>query len=300
MSRDQLALGTVQFGLDYGVTNSRGKIPLHEVEAILAEAQVAGIGILDTAAAYGDSENTIGQIGAANSFRVVTKINVEHAVQVEAAVKASAERLRAEALDTVLLHHGGVLANDPSIWDHMHRLAESRLVRRIGISVYEPEEVDSAIDLAERRRLLPPQTIQIPLNIFDQRFLPYLFGWKDRGIEIHARSLYLQGAAFFDQETAPEYLSGLRGSLGRLAALVADLHTSRAAVLLAFGLMQPVDALVIGVDSLETLRATIAAYDEAWRVKQKIESEKRIVDAFRDLVVHDPAVIIPSNWAKSR
>ena len=167
----RLALGTVQFGLPYGVANIHGQVNSEQAHAMLSAARDAGIDTLDTAIAYGEAEELLGCIGVAG-FRLISKIPAlrEHVGAVDdwvvAQVEASLKRLQVPRLGGLMLHapddllgpHGAELARG------MQRAREAGLAERIGLSVYCPEQ------LAALSGRLPLEIVQIPANVFDRRF----------------------------------------------------------------------------------------------------------------------------------
>ena len=134
----RLAIGTAQFGLSYGVANQGGKVPQDEVKKILARARQSGINLLDTAIAYGDSENVLGRIGI-SEWKVVTKLPI---IPLEAIdlydwihnqVQQSIERLNCESVDTVLLHRPEQLLGDrgSEILFALRALKTNKLTKKI-------------------------------------------------------------------------------------------------------------------------------------------------------------------------
>jgi aryl-alcohol dehydrogenase-like predicted oxidoreductase len=194
-----LGLGTAQFGLDYGIANDRGICPPEDVAAILEAAAAAGIGVLDTAPAYGTAEQVLGQVlPAAHRFRIVTKTphlgGLRHADEIGQAVRdafaASRAKLRRDRLAGLLTHNANDLLRPggPALWAAMAALKRAGEVERIGASVY------SAGQLAAVLERYPLDLVQLPWNAVDGRIgPPLLAALRERGIELHARSVFLQG-----------------------------------------------------------------------------------------------------------
>ena len=192
----KLALGSANFGLDYGLTNKGGKISKSQFEQILLEAELAGIQIIDTAQAYGDSETRIGSLCNGDRFKIVTKIGVglEKGYipnSITKLVRQSCNRLNQSCLYAVLLHRPELLLSDyrAIIIDELQKLKIQKKVSKIGVSIYSPNilnEITKFIDL---------DIVQAPFNIFDQRILSS--GWAEKLVnnntEIHTRSVFLQG-----------------------------------------------------------------------------------------------------------
>ena len=202
----QLCLGTVQFGLPYGVTNQGGQVPEDEVSRILDLAASSGIELLDTAQAYGTAETVVGRCWPTGaSRRLVSKLSPEAGRQNwEASLITSMERLQAQKLDGFLLHRASdlIAPDGKALIDWLEGLRERGLVERIGVSIYETSELDGLpLD-----RL---QLVQLPLSVYDQR--PIRDGTISRlqelGIAVHVRSVLLQGLLLQTPQHWPEHLS---------------------------------------------------------------------------------------------
>ena len=194
-----LGLGTAQFGLDYGIANDRGICPPEDVAAILEAAAAAGIGVLDTAPAYGTAERVLGEVlPAAHRFRIVSKTphlgGLRDESQVRRAVReafaASRAKLRRDRLAGLLTHNANDLLRPggPALWAAMMELKLAGEVERIGASVYSAGQLDAVL------ARYPLDMVQLPWNAVDGRIgPPRLAALADQGIELHARSVFLQG-----------------------------------------------------------------------------------------------------------
>lgn len=167
----RLALGTVQFGLDYGVSNRAGEVPDDELDAILTLARKLGVDTLDTAQAYGKAETRLGSHHTAD-FQLVGKLAPGiQATEVATSVAGSLQRLARPRLDGLLLHRSQDAS--PALFEQLAELQRQGLVGKVGVSVYAPEEL--ALWLAQG---YPLELVQLPANLLDQRFLRS--GWLDR------------------------------------------------------------------------------------------------------------------------
>lgn len=194
----QLALGTAQFGLDYGVTNTRGRLPQEEAVALLQQAWDGGLRLLDTAQAYGSSEEVLGA-AMRHAWQVATKtlplrtggIDAEAVERVDAAFAQSLRRLRRPAVDVLLVHNAQDLLapGGEQLHEWLRRQSEEGRAVRIGVSAYEGGEVAALLDRFSF------DVIQLPVSLADQRLVAdgTLARVRAAGIEIHARSLFLQG-----------------------------------------------------------------------------------------------------------
>lgn len=291
----RIAIGTAQFGLDYGISNTRGQVPSDEVGLILDAAEEHGIDTLDTAGAYGNAESVLGECNGPDRFRVVTKIRPETGDTVEQELHGSRNRLGAERLDTVLLHDAATALEMPGIWSTLVDSRARGIVRRIGISAYWPRQWYDFEAMCLHLDLPLPEVIQLPMSVFDQRFVPVLRDLKSRSVEIHVRSVYLQGAAFMDASSPPPGLAPLSAKLSALDEIEETLGVSRAAVCLAIVLRHPeVDRVVVGIDGLSRLDETVSAFREA----ASLVKSGRLGDGsiFNNLRVDDESIILPFNW----
>lgn len=202
----RLALGTAQFGLEYGVANRGGQMAAAEAACIVRTAKARGLDTLDTAALYGDSERRLGEIGVGD-WRVVTKLppypdaSASVGEWVEAATRASLHRLGLTRLYGLLLHRPGQLLerDGAALYAALGRLTHLGLVEKIGVSIYDPSELD-ALCGAYRFDL-----VQAPFNVIDRRLIET--GWAARlraeGIEVHVRSIFLQGLLLMNADSRP-------------------------------------------------------------------------------------------------
>ncbi len=267
---ERIALGTVQFGLPYGVANTQGQVSYDQAEAMLRAMRTAGIDTIDTAIAYGEAETVLGRIGV-SGFRLVSKVPVlrEPAIAVDdwvmAQVEASLERLRVPRLGGLMLHapddllgpHGSDLVRG------LLRARDAGLAERIGLSVYSPEQLAVLVDL------LPLEIIQIPLNVFDRRFVET--GWLDRlvsnDVEVHARSVFLQGLLLMPSDRVPSKFAPFRTLIdGWHAWLSGDAAAGRSTVqacLAHVASYAGISRLVVGADSLAQLQDIIEAASTA-------------------------------------
>ena len=232
----KLVLGTVQFGLQYGV-NSAGRPSENVVKSILAEAAKGGIYTLDTSSAYGNSEEILGEsITPEENFKIVSKYP-KGETPVREMFKGSLSRLKIVKLYGYLLHHFEVYKNNPKVWDDFVALKESGKVEKIGFSLYAPDELEFILNNKS-----PFDLIQVPFNVFDKKFLPYMKELHEKGVEIHVRSTFLQG--LFLQLDEFSNNSGL--SISEIA--------------LNYNLQNPyIDGVLIGVDNVEQLKMNLSS-----------------------------------------
>jgi aryl-alcohol dehydrogenase-like predicted oxidoreductase len=196
LNAERIAIGTAQFGMNYGIANQAGQVSLTEAANILGTAATAGLDTLDTAISYGDSEARLGQIGI-DQWHTISKLQqlpdrpLNVSTWVRASVTGSLERLNVPSLGGLLLHHPSDLLGErgKALYAALVELKTLGLVKKIGISIYQPDELDTLL------KHMYFDVVQAPLNIFDQRMLDS--GWLARlhnlGIEVHVRSVFMQG-----------------------------------------------------------------------------------------------------------
>ena len=267
----ELVLGSVQLGLAYGAANRTGKPSHGTALRLVHRAADAGVTNFDTARAYGDSEDRLGEaLVARKGVRTVTKLDPLNALKpdapadavcaaVDASIAASLEALRRDKLDCLLLHRTSHMTDfGGAVWDRLIELLEEGTILSLGVSAQSPQEALQALNCCD------VQHIQLPFNILDWR-------WREAGVidrirararlTVHARSIFLQGLlATKDAGVWPaihgvdapanlETISDLASLLGRESA--ADLC-------LAYARGQDwIDGVVIGMETEEQLDANL-------------------------------------------
>ena len=254
MKESKLVLGTVQFGLQYGV-NSAGRPSEEAVKGILAEAAKGGITTLDTSSAYGNSEEILGECTTPDEgFKIVSKYP-KGETPVGEMFNGSLNRLKVKSLYGYLLHHFEVYKNNPKIWDEFIALKDAGKVQKIGFSLYSPEELRFILDNES-----PFDLIQVPFNIFDKKFLPLMKEVHERGVEVHVRSTFLQGLFFKDRNALPEKLQPMKKYLLQLDEFSKKSGLSISEIALNYNLQNPyIDGVLIGVDNVDQLKTNLAS-----------------------------------------
>lgn len=262
----ELVLGTVQFGLDYGVTNQAGELSDAAVRGILAQAAQSGIQLLDTAADYGSSQSRLGSVGAARDFQFVTKFSLPAVgVQLtpELLHRNSMQTLQAERLAGVLFHKPSDFA-DPRCLEAVALLRAGRdagEIERIGVSVYSPAELEAALEVFPDLSL-----VQVPANVLDFSLLEsdLMTELRSRGVHVHVRSVFLQGLLLADPAQLPAFFTPIVPALEQLRALAAT--TGRSVLELVLGKMRThpaVDAVVFGATTADELADVTHAWELA-------------------------------------
>lgn len=256
MKTSKLVLGTVQFGCQYGI-NSEGRPNSQMVSKILEEAYKGGITILDTSAAYGNAEEVLGDTKVNQKFHIISKYP-KNDISVQETLDKSLKDLGCTKLYGYLLHHFSVYTENKAVWNDFIQLKSEGKVKKIGFSLYEPQELDIILE-----DNIPFDLIQIPYNIFDRQFEPYFKQLKERNVEIHVRSTFLQGLFFKDRNTLPEKLLPLKPYLEKLDDYSKSTGLSIAEIALNYNIQNSyIDGVLIGVDTKEQLRINFNSVSE--------------------------------------
>ncbi|MCL2185852.1 MAG: aldo/keto reductase [Treponema sp.] len=285
----KLCLGTAQFGLDYGINNTRGKIPYQEVTEILNYAHEKGITELDTASAYGESEKVLGDAiyKTDKNFNIFTKYPANTEISPYQFIETSLDNLRLKAIKGYLFHNFSIYKNKPVLIDDFIKIKETEKSEKIGFSLYYPSEAEYIL-----KNNLPCDILQIPYNIFDQRFNYLLPEIHNKGIEIYIRSIFLQGLFFKRPNTLEDKFTSISGKLCELQSIARKYSVDLAAFCMSYAYSNKfIKAIVIGIDSLANLKENINNY-------LIIQSLNIPSSVFEEFAVNDENIILPFNWDK--
>ena len=285
----KLALGTAQFGLRYGVANQRGQVPIEEVTAILQLARASGIQTLDTAIAYGDSEERLGDIGI-QGWQVVSKLPAipvgcsDIPAWIATSVGASLGRLKVPKLYGLLLHRPHQLLEEhgPQLYGALQHLKGTGLVQKIGVSVCDPTELGLLV------KHFGVDLVQVPLNVLDQRLV--WRGWPSRlsdlRTELHVRSVFLQGLLLMSPTERP-------AMFGRWASLwlAYDRWLEESA-------LTPVQACLRHALAVAGVSKIVVGVDSLRQMEEILDAATGPAPALPgSLGVDDPDLLNPARWA---
>lgn len=293
----KLALGTAQFGMVYGISNKYGQTPQKEVAEILATAEQSGVELLDTATGYGQSEKILGKtLSKCNTFKIVTKtphlkrrvIGRSEVEYVQTAFEKSLHYLCQDTLYGLLVHNpddllvkGGAL-----LFDNIRRLKDKGYIQKIGVSVYYGKQLDNILERYEI------DIVQIPLSIFDQRFLRdgYLSQLKSLGVEVHARSIFLQGLLVMPIAEIPPFFLPFMPLVQRYHRLMNEYNVPLQAGALNFvKQIDEIDYFVVGVCTKQQLIENIKIYN----------GPSPLTLDYRAFACEHDYLLNPCNWALS-
>ena len=289
----KIGLGTAQFGLDYGISNPDGKTNMEEAVRILNTAARYGIRVIDTASLYGNSEEVLGGLmSPGQKFDIVTKTPVfkkDSISEADARVlqdifSRSLKSIGKTSLYGLMVHNcNDLLAkNGKLIMETMEGLKERGLVKKIGVSVYTGWQIDQ---LLEKYAI---DIIQVPINVLDQRLLTggHLYRLKNAGVEIHARSVFLQGLLLLDPDKLHPFFDGIRLHLKNYHRLIRTQgHTPVGAALGFVTGIREVDVVLCGINNQFQL-------EEICRLAEVPLDSKD----FSEFAIEDEYILNPSLW----
>lgn len=281
----KLALGTVQFGLKYGINNVTGIPTDVELESILREARKAGIELLDCAQAYGNAEERLGKFSEYD-FQVVTKFKkLQSGFPFHEELEESLKKLNTECVYGYIAHDGDLLIENPQWWQGLQVAKSQGLVKKIGYSLYSVNQLEILLD-----KKMIPDLIQFPFNVFDQRFAPYMSELVSLGVEIHTRSAYLQGLLQMNPDRISNNLDLLKPNLLKLRDIAVCNNMSISELCLGYVLSNPlINKVVIGIDNTSQLLENID-------ISHRDSLSREVIRELLSVKVSDFNLLNPSNW----
>jgi aryl-alcohol dehydrogenase-like predicted oxidoreductase len=252
---NRIVLGGAQLGLPYGILNGGETLSREEVARILDTAVDHGIDSIDTAIAYGQSESIIGETSQ-NRFKIISKlpplpVDISNVSEwVHSQVQGSLSRLKCTSLDALLLHRPQDLtgAQGAELYAAIGSLMAEKMIHRFGVSIYSPDDLEGIIGTFDIH------VVQAPLNVFDRRILGVTDQLSALNIEVHARSVFLQGVLIASPKDRPQRFEPWSEHFALFDEWVHSSGVSAMACCLGFALQQPgIAKLVIGTTSAESL-----------------------------------------------
>lgn len=290
-SQSKLGLGTAQFGFRYGISNQQGRPSASEVKEILEIARKNKIDTIDTAMAYGKSEEILGQNNV-SSFNVITKIPpipnelLDINSWIDMQVNNSLHKLKIKKIYGMLFHRASdlITKNGVTLLKKMELYKSQGIIKKIGVSVYQPEELEIVWDH------FVPDIIQTPYNVFDTRI--ETSGWLSRlqeaRVEVHVRSIFLQGLLLMDQSEIPHYFKGWEKTWNIWFNFLMESNLSALEVCLNLVVSRPeISRVIIGVDSTKQLTEIVKNFP-----KSDLQLDLNFLQS------DDPQLINPYLWPK--
>lgn len=279
----RVALGTAQWGLNYGITNTKGMPSDKELKLIISKANKNNICVFDTASQYGDSEIRLGNNNLSVK-KIVTKVAEFEDSNLEEKLLLSLDRLKASSVYGYLFHKPNVLDRNEQLWNQMKGLKAKGLTKKIGFSLYEPSQLTQFL-----KKKMIPDIIQIPYSVFDRKFEPYFNSLKTMNIEIHVRSIFLQGLYFKSADELEKKFNSLRSPIEKLNQISRKYDLSLLDILIGFvKLNKLIDYLIIGVETINQLNEILESY--------RHDTPKQVFEEIKKIKIKNKSILNPINW----
>ena len=292
MNTTKISLGTVQFGMDYGINSTGGQVKSSEVIDVLDYAQQCGINLLDTAPSYGNSEQVLGDSNIQN-FKIVTKtrhfgqakISDKDVTLLISDLNQSLKLLKKKSVYGVLVHNANDLFKPGAdkIFRQLELLKEQGLTSKIGVSVYSYEQLEIILNNFDI------DLVQLPFNILDRRLVDSgMFKMlKNKGVEIHARSIFLQGLLLMDTQNRASKFDHWKGLWKIWHEWLNDSQITALEATIRYAISMPeISKVLVGVNAKDQLEEIIIA------------SNGGLPNVPKELFVNDADLLNPVNWGR--
>ncbi len=297
-----LCLGTVQFGMKYGINNRQGQPSMNDSVEMIKYAVDNGVKYIDTARAYGDAELVIGEYnkiyGVPKDIKIISKLrpniieadtkDVNSLIRDE--FESSLKRMGVDKLNGYLLHTPEYIYNQ-NILDALLNLKEEKMVENIGVSIYDLKEGEQAI----KTGII--DYIQLPYSYLDQRGIRtgFIKKAKEHGIKIFTRSAFLQGLVMMEKSRIPQYLAPAICNIEKFELITKEFNEDIINAIIHFVTDEAdIDYLVFGVDNIEQLKEDMDAYRNKKINTLLIEQVKQHINMLED------NIIFPSLWSNGK
>ena len=286
---NKLILGTVQFGLKYGINNTIGKLKKDEVLSLMKVAYNSGIRILDTAEAYGNAHQLIGDFHNKNDnlkFKIITKF--PHKIKLSligTKIIEYLDLLHVKTLDVIMFHSFESFQSNYKALNSLNELKSNGLINNVGVSVYTNAQLESLLN----EDLIT--VVQLPFNLLDNSNVrgDLINRLKEKGKIIHTRSAFLQGLFFKSTNDKNPIVQELKTELELLNQISIGSNCSIEELALSYCINQKnIDNVIIGVDSISQLNANIKA--SGFQIKENA------LKTINGIVVKDLELLNPSLW----
>ena len=269
----KISIGTAQFGFDYGICNKNGIVSKREIKKIFDFSKLVKINSIDTAQGYGKSHKVIGSLLLRN-FQITTKIsnikkidnkNLEDIVTLE--VNKILKDLNSKKIYALLIHDINQLKSKygKNFYKILQKLKAKKKFIKLGVSVYSRKELDFVI------KNYNIDIVNLPISVANQEFFQknYLLKIKNKNIEIHARSIFLQGLLLCEDKSLPKKFKNNKFFLEWFKWLKIHKIKPLEASIGFIKNIKYIDKIVIGVDNLDQLKMIIKIYKKNFKFKFK-------------------------------
>ena len=281
-----MIIGTAQFGYHYGIANKSGRTRRNEVHKILDYAWINGIDTIDTAKAYGNSEQIIGDYLNKNpdkTFTVITKLD-DLTYKVNHQIQDSVKKLN--QLPSIVMAHSADIYLQSSFQRELAEAKNKFGINKIGVSVYNENELFHVM-----QSFLKPDIVQLPINILDTRLYrgDALDIINREKIEVHARSVFLQGLFYLNEEELNTRFSDVTPYINKLELIAQKANLSLPELsLLWLNKLNKISKIVIGIDNVNQLELHIKS------LKKTLKND--IIDQALNIKYENEIILNPSKW----
>lgn len=284
----KICIGSANFGSFYGYKNS--KIKKKEISKIFKYLKQKKINYIDTAINYRNSEKIIGKYN--KNFQIITKIpDVPKSEKnpkkwIEKKISKSLKNLKSKKLYGVLFHHPPykyTRKNFLLIIRYLEQLRKKKIIKKIGISVYSLDQIKRSFSIYQF------QIVQFQMSVLDQKIYKskLIKTLKKNNVEIHVRSIFLQGMLLSEIKDIPEKFNFLKKKIKFFENWVARKKITRLEGCLRFVIYSDfVDKIIIGTNNYLQLKETIS-------VIQKIKNKIYLPNKLKELKSN---ILNPTNW----
>ena len=284
----KLALGSAQFGMQYGITNTSTRFTDDEIKEALRVAKLKNIDTIDTAIAYGESEARLGKQDL-TGFKIITKIpklsknviDIEKWITEE--IESSLLRLNKNKIHAILLHHPSDLKKTEGkiIYESLKKFKDQNIISKLGVSIYSSNELDAIFSNFDF------EIVQAPFNVIDNSLINS--GWmkklNNNGIEIHTRSTFLQGLLLCDLNEIPNKFNKWIDIFELWDYQTSNINISKMEACLNYSnSFNEINKIIVGIDNLSQFKE-ILSFDLS-------KDYHRLLS----LDCLDKMLINPSNW----
>ncbi|MFC5271738.1 aldo/keto reductase [Adhaeribacter terreus] len=282
----KIALGTAQFGLNYGISNQTGQSSFDTVCEVLNKAQTLGIETLDTAAAYGNSETVLGEAltKTGTSFNIITKLSGKEG-SVEKTVGNSLKKLQSKSVYGCLFHDYNSWKQEPQLLNELQKLKAEGKIQKLGFSLYYPQQAEELLE-----KNIAFDLVQVPYSLFDQRFETVFKKLKKVGVEIHSRSVFFQGLFFLEPGKTSPYFQEILPQIAAVKAFAEKQNISLNLLLLGFAVLNSaIDKIVIGVENAMQLEQNAAFINYLPQIE-------KLYPELQKFALEKEEFLLPFNW----
>jgi aryl-alcohol dehydrogenase-like predicted oxidoreductase len=290
----KLVLGSAQFGINYGIANSKGKLKNKEIKKIINISKKKRVFKIDTAINYGSSQKDLGKNNL-DKFKIITKLpslplsirEKDISQWVELKIRNSLKELKVKKIYGLLFHEPQNLLDKKGkqLFNSVNNLKKNGLIDKIGISVNNFKILRKLVGLYSF------QIVQVPFNILDRRVLKFVNLLKRKKIKIYARSIFLQGLLLSERIFRKKKFSKWKKIWDLWELYNIKNNSNYLYSALSFVVLnKKIDYVVIGVDNSYNFKEIIK------NINLIKKSDKKFKFLDNTLVCADENLINPSMW----